>query len=115
MTLRRACIAAVPVICAFASSALAQATLTEGQILNSLAGAGEAAAAVGVDIAAVQREIEQGISKEGGTNAVAPPATETPSRNRKILRGFTTMVAQSPDRPQRLTRFAGPTNSPQRT
>jgi outer membrane protein OmpA-like peptidoglycan-associated protein len=73
MTLRRACLAAVPVICAFASSALAQATLTEGQILNSLAGAGEAAAAVGVDIPAVQRAIEDGIRKTGGTNAVAPP------------------------------------------
>ena len=73
MTFRASCLAAVPVICLAATSALAQSTLTEGQILNSLAGAGEAAAAVGVDIAAVQREIEQGIRKEGGTNAVAPP------------------------------------------
>src|SRR5215207_6540900 len=73
MTIRAACLAAVPAIFIVASSALAQATLTEGQILNSLAGAGEAAAAVGVDIAAVQRAIEDGIRKEGGTNAVAPP------------------------------------------
>ena len=73
MTFRAACLAVVPAIFIVANSALAQSTLTEGQILNSLAGAGEAAAAAGVDIAAVQREIEQGIRKEGGTNAVAPP------------------------------------------
>ena len=70
MTFRAACLAVVPAIFIVANSALAQSTLTEGQILNSLAGAGEAAAAAGVDIAAVQREIEQGIRKEGGTNAV---------------------------------------------
>jgi OOP family OmpA-OmpF porin len=55
--------------------AAAQGTLTEGQILQSLQGAGEAAAAADYDIDAIRSEIDQRIRVEGTENAASPPPT----------------------------------------
>ncbi len=55
--------------------AAAQGTLTEGQILQSLQGAGAAAAAADYDIDAIRSEIDQRIRVEGTENAASPPPT----------------------------------------
>jgi outer membrane protein OmpA-like peptidoglycan-associated protein len=55
--------------------ASAQGTLTEGQILQSLAGSGAAAAESGYDVEALRREIDQRIRVEGTENAASPPPT----------------------------------------
>jgi outer membrane protein OmpA-like peptidoglycan-associated protein len=73
MTLRALRLAAIPAICLSSSQAAAQGTLTEGDIFKSLAGAGEAAQAVGVDVAAIAADIDQRIRVEGTENAAAPP------------------------------------------
>jgi outer membrane protein OmpA-like peptidoglycan-associated protein len=55
----------------------AQSQLTEGEILQSLAGTGQAAQAVGVDVNAVRADIEARVRAAGGTNAVdTPPALQ---------------------------------------
>lgn len=53
--------------------ALAQGTLTEGQIIQSLAGAGGAAAAADYNVAAIKADIERRIQVEGTENAASPP------------------------------------------
>lgn len=58
---------------AAAIPALAQSVLTEGDIVTSLVGAGAAAQAVSIDVAAVQSDIEERIRLEGGENAASPP------------------------------------------
>src|SRR4051812_41205972 len=61
----------------FSMPALGQSQLTEGEILHSLAGAGRAAKAVGVNISAVRQDIEARVRAGGGTNAVnTPPALQ---------------------------------------
>lgn len=57
------------------ASASAQDTLTEGQILQSLAGSGAAAASAGYDVMAIRRDIDQRIQVEGTENAASPPPT----------------------------------------
>ena len=57
------------------STAFAQGTLTEGQILQSLAGSGAAAGAAGYDVQAIRSEIDQRIRVEGTENAASPPPT----------------------------------------
>jgi outer membrane protein OmpA-like peptidoglycan-associated protein len=60
-------------------SAFAQSTVTEGEILKSLAGGGQAVASVGVDILALRNDIAARIKAEGkGTeNATgAPPGLQ---------------------------------------
>ena len=54
-------------------SAFAQAAVTPGEILQSLAGSGQAAQAVSIDVDAVRRDIEQRIQVEGTENAASPP------------------------------------------
>ena len=49
------------------------ATLTEGQIVQSLAGAGAAAQAANLDIAAIRADIDRRIRVEGTENAASPP------------------------------------------
>jgi OOP family OmpA-OmpF porin len=58
-----------------ASGAIAQSSVTPGEILNSLSGGGQAVAAAGVDIAALRRDVQAKIKAEGkGTeNAAGPP------------------------------------------
>jgi outer membrane protein OmpA-like peptidoglycan-associated protein len=73
MTLRALRLAAILAICLSGGEAAAQGTLTEGDIFKSLAGAGEAAQAAGVDVAAIAADIEQRIRVEGTENAAAPP------------------------------------------
>jgi outer membrane protein OmpA-like peptidoglycan-associated protein len=73
MTLRALRLAAIPAVCLSYTQAAAQGTLTEGDIFKSLAGAGEAAQAVGVDVAAIAADINQRIRVEGTENAAAPP------------------------------------------
>jgi OOP family OmpA-OmpF porin len=55
--------------------AWAQGTLTEGQIMQSLLGAGEAAVTADYDIDAIRRDIDQRIREEGTENASSPPPT----------------------------------------
>jgi OOP family OmpA-OmpF porin len=57
------------------AGASAQGTLTEGQILQSLAGSGAAAASAGYDLMAIRRDIDQRIQVEGTENAASPPPT----------------------------------------
>jgi OmpA-OmpF porin, OOP family len=73
MSLRALYLAAIPAVCLACGQATAQATLSEGDIFNSLAGAGEAAQAAGIDVAAIRADIEQRIRVEGTENAAAPP------------------------------------------
>jgi OOP family OmpA-OmpF porin len=54
------------------ATALAQ-NLTEGQILQSLAGAGTAADAANYDVELIKREIAERIRVEGTENAASPP------------------------------------------
>ena len=49
------------------------ATLTEGQIVQSLAGAGAAAQAANLDVAAIRADIDRRIRVEGTENAASPP------------------------------------------
>jgi len=56
-----------------ATPARAQSELSESEILQSLVGSGQAAAAVGVDVDAVRRDIEARVRAAGGTNAVDTP------------------------------------------
>ena len=49
------------------------ATLTEGQIVQSLAGAGAAAQAANLDVAAIRADIDKRIRVEGTENAASPP------------------------------------------
>ena len=58
---------------ALAGTALAQSSLSEGEIINSLAGAGAAAQAVSLDVAAIRADIERRIQVEGTENAASPP------------------------------------------
>jgi outer membrane protein OmpA-like peptidoglycan-associated protein len=58
---------------ALISNASAQSSISPGEILESLAGTGEAAAAVSIDVAAIRADIEQRIQVEGTENAAAPP------------------------------------------
>lgn len=53
--------------------AAAQQTLTQGEILDGLAGAGQAALQSGFDILAIRADIEQRIQVEGTENAASPP------------------------------------------
>jgi OOP family OmpA-OmpF porin len=63
--------------CLFSMPALAQSQLTEGQILQSLAGTGRAAKVAGINISAVRQDIEARVRAGGGTNAVnTPPALQ---------------------------------------
>jgi len=55
--------------------AAAQGTLTEGQILQSLQGAGGAAAAADYNVDAIRNEINERIRVEGTENAASPPPT----------------------------------------
>jgi OmpA-OmpF porin, OOP family len=53
----------------------AQGSLTDGQILQSLQGAGAAASSADYNIDAIKREIDQRIRVEGTENAASPPPT----------------------------------------
>jgi outer membrane protein OmpA-like peptidoglycan-associated protein len=53
----------------------AQGRLSEGGILRSLAGAGEAARAANLDIDTLRRDVEKRIQEEGTENAASPPPT----------------------------------------
>ena len=53
--------------------ASAQGTLTQGEILQSLVGAGGAAAAANYDVETIRRDIDQRIRVEGTENAASPP------------------------------------------
>jgi OOP family OmpA-OmpF porin len=55
------------------TAALAQGSLTEGQILQSLATAGAAAESVNLDVDLIRRDIEERIRVEGTENAASPP------------------------------------------
>ena len=55
------------------SSSLAQGRLSEGGILKSLQGAGQAASGAGLNVDAIRRDIEKRIQVEGTTNAASPP------------------------------------------
>lgn len=57
------------------TAAFSQGNLTEGQIIQSLAGSGAAAAAAGYDVQAIRSEIDQRIRVEGTENAASPPPT----------------------------------------
>lgn len=52
---------------------LAQGKLSEGNILNGLQGAGQAASSAGLNLDAMRRDIEQRIQVEGTENAASPP------------------------------------------
>jgi outer membrane protein OmpA-like peptidoglycan-associated protein len=54
-------------------STFGQSTVTPGEILQSLAGAGQAAQATTIDVAGMRRDIEQRIQVEGTENAASPP------------------------------------------
>ncbi|MCP4380128.1 MAG: OmpA family protein [Hyphomicrobiales bacterium] len=54
------------------SSASAQRVLSEGEIINSLAGSGSAGAAAGFDVAAIRGEIFERIQVEGTESAAQP-------------------------------------------
>jgi OOP family OmpA-OmpF porin len=76
MNLRAFCFVAATAACLVSAPVQAQ-ELTEGDILQSLAGAGQAAQSVGVDINAVRQDIEARVRAAGGTNAVdTPPALQ---------------------------------------
>jgi len=68
---------AVFAICFFAIASgehtHAQQKLSRGDVVNSLAGAGQAAQASGVDIQAIRADIERRIRVEGTENAASPP------------------------------------------
>ena len=51
----------------------AQTNITEGDILNSLAGTGQAARAANIDGTALRQEVEKRIQVEGTENAASPP------------------------------------------
>ena len=55
------------------SIAHAQGKLSEGAILKSLAGAGEAARAANLNIDTLRRDVEKRIQEEGTENAASPP------------------------------------------
>jgi outer membrane protein OmpA-like peptidoglycan-associated protein len=73
MPLRSLFLSAVCFLSIASTHAFAQSSLTEGQILNSLAGTGQAAQAAGFDIIAIRADIEQRIRVEGTENAASPP------------------------------------------
>jgi OOP family OmpA-OmpF porin len=73
MTFRALCLVMIPAACLATASASAQATLTPGDILNSLIGSGEAAQAVAIDVNAIRQDIETRIQVEGTENAASPP------------------------------------------
>jgi OOP family OmpA-OmpF porin len=76
MNLRAFCFVAATAACLVSAPVQAQ-ELTEGDILQSLAGTGQAAQSVGVDINAVRQDIEARVRAAGGTNAVdTPPALQ---------------------------------------
>ena len=51
----------------------AQTNISEGDILNSLAGTGQAARAANIDGTALRQEVEKRIQVEGTENAASPP------------------------------------------
>ncbi len=51
----------------------AQTNISEGDILNSLAGTGQAARAANIDSTALRQEVEKRIQVEGTENAASPP------------------------------------------
>ena len=53
--------------------AFAQSSVSPGEILQSLTGAGGAAQAVEIDVSAIRSDIEQRIQVEGTENAASPP------------------------------------------
>lgn len=55
------------------STANAQATISEGEIINSLASGGAAAQASGLDLNSLRAEVEKRIQVEGTENAASPP------------------------------------------
>ncbi len=55
------------------SLSLAQGMLNEGDILNSLQGAGQAARAADLNLDALRRDVEKRIQVEGTENAASPP------------------------------------------
>jgi len=55
------------------SGSLAQGRLSEGGILKSLAGAGQAADAAGLNVDALRQDVEKRIQVEGTENAASPP------------------------------------------
>ena len=55
-----------------ASASHAQGTLSEGAILNSLQGSGQAAQAAGVNLDALRRDVESRIAAEVAENAASP-------------------------------------------
>ncbi len=56
-----------------ASSSLAQGRLSEGDILTSLRGSGQAARAANLNLDALRRDVEKRIQVEGTENATSPP------------------------------------------
>ena len=56
-----------------ATSSLAQGRLSEGDILNSLHGTGQAARAANLNLDALRRDVEKRIQVEGTENAASPP------------------------------------------
>ncbi len=55
------------------SSSLAQGRLSEGEILHSLQGTGQAARVANLNLNALRRDIEKRIQVEGTENAASPP------------------------------------------
>jgi len=75
MPIRAVLLVSLSLAAGYTGTAFAQGTLTEGQILQSLAGAGAAAGAAGYDVQAIRSEIDQRIRVEGTENAASPPPT----------------------------------------
>ena len=57
----------------FTAGLQAQTNISEGDILNSLAGTGQAARAANIDGTALRQEVEKRIQVEGTENAASPP------------------------------------------
>jgi outer membrane protein OmpA-like peptidoglycan-associated protein len=72
MRLRWECFA-IGLLPLIGGQALAQSSVSPGEILQSLTGASGAAQAVAIDVNAIRSDIEQRIKVEGTENAASPP------------------------------------------
>ena len=73
MKLLSQCLAGCLLVVLISGHAFAQSSVTPGEILQSLTGAGGAAQAVSIDVNAIRSDIEQRIQVEGTENAASPP------------------------------------------
>ena len=69
----RSLVLAVGILAVSSAPVLAQGTVTRGDILQGLAGSGQAAVAANLNVAAIKRDIEERIRVEGTENAASPP------------------------------------------